>query len=204
MKKRKVLWSGLLFTLLLLALDQITKYLAQRYLPGSRGADVIPGVFQLFYLENRGAAFGMMADRQWFFIIVAFIMMLAAGYVYFKLPLEKHYHFLRAVCVLIAAGAVGNMLDRILHSYVIDFLYVSLIDFPVFNLADCYVCVGAALGILAVFTLYREDDFQFLFPAKRQTHPSDGSILGDANRRIRMTQKGEPGKKKREDYPNEQ
>ena len=63
---------------------------------------------------------------------------------------------------LIAAGAVGNMLDRLIIHYVIDFLYFSLIDFPVFNIADCYVCIGAALAVISLFTLYKEDSFAFL------------------------------------------
>ncbi len=174
-RKRKTLLGGLFVSLLILAADQLTKYLAESHLMGSRGVEVIPGVFQLFYLQNRGAAFGMMENRQWFFAAVALVMMLAAGYVYARLPLEKHYSLLRVVCVLIVSGAAGNMIDRILHGYVIDFLYFSLIDFPVFNVADCYVCVGAALGVLAIFTLYREDDFGFLFPEKKNSR-----IVSDA------------------------
>ncbi len=166
-KKRKTFLDGFFIALLLLAADQLTKYFAQRQLMGNRGIDVIPGVFQLFYLQNRGAAFGMMENRQWFFAAVALVMMLAAAYVYVRLPLQKHYSLLRAVCVLIVSGAAGNMIDRIFHGYVIDFLYFSLIDFPVFNVADCYVCVGAASGVLAIFTLYREDDFGFIFPGKK-------------------------------------
>lgn len=163
-KKGKLCMLGALSVLLLLLFDQITKYSAQSLLAGKKSVSVIPGVFQLFYLENRGAAFGMFANRQAFFILVAAVMTAVAVFVYQRLPQEKHYYLLRCVCVLIAAGAVGNMLDRILHGYVIDFLYVSLIDFPVFNVADCYVCIGAVLGVVSIFTLYKEDDFKFLNP----------------------------------------
>lgn len=170
--------GGLFVSLLLLAADQTTKYLAQAYLMGSRGIEVIPGVFQLFYLQNRGAAFGMMENRQWFFAVIALVMILAACYVYLRLPMEKHYGLARIVCVLIVSGAAGNMIDRIFHSYVIDFLYFSLIDFPVFNVADCYVCAGAALGVLAIFTLYRDDDFGFLISKKK-----DSRVLPDSSGR---------------------
>jgi signal peptidase II len=64
------------------------------------------------------------------------------------------------------AGALGNMIDRVVHGYVIDFLYFSLIDFPVFNVADCYVCIGAAMLVLSLFTVYREDEFHFLLPGE--------------------------------------
>jgi signal peptidase II len=161
-KKRKRWRSGLLWLVLLFVADQATKYAAQAYLSGTRSVTLIPGVFQLYYLENRGAAFGMLADRQWFFILVALVMLAAVVYVYLRLPSDHHYDLLRLVCVLIAAGAVGNMTDRLLHRYVIDFLYVSLIDFPVFNIADCYVCIGAFLGIVSFFTVYKDDELKFL------------------------------------------
>lgn len=158
--------KGLFFLIFLTVLDQLTKYLAYTNLKGTSGISLIPGAFELFYLENRGAAFGMFADRQWFFIMIALIILAAAVYVYVLLPQDSHYVGMRICTVLIAAGAIGNMLDRIMHRYVIDFLYISLIDFPVFNIADCYVVVGALLLLLLIFTLYRNDNFEFLDPRK--------------------------------------
>lgn len=164
---------GLLCGALLVGLDQLTKQLAVTRLAEKPSVPVIPGVFELFYLENRGAAFGMLTNRQWFFAAVAVVMAFAAVYVYLCLPTERHYHFLRVVCVLIASGAVGNMLDRLCRHYVVDFLYVSAIDFPVFNVADCYVCVGTALALLALFTVYREDEFSFLVPRKDEKNEKE-------------------------------
>lgn len=165
--KNKSLGSCLIAFLLLTAADQFTKYLAVTYLAGKKEISLIPGVFELFYLENRGAAFGMFAGRQWFFIAVALAMLVIAFLVCRKLPASRHFGLLRLVCVLIAAGAAGNMLDRLFRRYVVDFLYFSLIDFPVFNVADCYVCAGAALAVIGIFTVYREDNFDFLLPGKR-------------------------------------
>ena len=166
-KNPALLFCGILWFAVLVGLDQLTKYLAVARLAGEKGVPVIPGVFELFYLENRGAAFGMLTNRQWFFAAVALVMVIAAVYVYLRLPEGRRYHFLRVICVLIAAGAVGNMLDRLFRHYVVDFLYVSAIDFPVFNVADCYVCVGTGLALLALFTVYREEDFSFLLPRKK-------------------------------------
>ena len=165
-KKSSFLISGAALTVLLFIIDQLTKYFAKLFLAGNSGVTVIPGVFQLFYLENRGAAFGMFADRQIFFIAVAVLMSIVAVYVYYRLPLEKHYHLLRFICILIVSGAVGNMADRLIYGFVIDFLYFKLIDFPVFNVADCYVCIGAALAVFSILTVYRKDEFEFLFPKK--------------------------------------
>ncbi len=165
-KKSSFLISGAALTVLLFIIDQLTKYFAKLFLAGNSGVTVIPGVFQLFYLENRGAAFGMFAERQIFFITVAVLMSIVAVYVYYRLPLENHYHLLRFICILIISGAVGNMADRLIYGFVIDFLYFKLIDFPVFNIADCYVCIGAALAVFSILTVYRKDEFEFLFPKK--------------------------------------
>lgn len=167
--KKKSRMAGVLWVLLLTLLDQVTKYIAYTTLKGSPGVPVIPGVFELFYLENQGAAFGILQNRQWFFIMIALVMMAAAVYVYYCLPSRSHYNGLRLVAVLIASGAAGNMIDRMLHRYVIDFLYFSLIDFPVFNVADCYVCAGAALLVILLFTVYRKEDFSFFDPRKEES-----------------------------------
>lgn len=160
--KKSSLICGSLWTLLLILFDQWTKYLAAHHLAGTSGIPLISGVFELFYLENTGAAFGMMDNLQWIFILIAVCMAAAAGYFYVQLPQEPHYHGLRLVCVLITAGAIGNMIDRIIHHYVIDFLYFSLIDFPVFNVADCYICIGAVFAVLLLFTVYKDEEFDFL------------------------------------------
>lgn len=166
MKKKRYcqIIFGIIVTALLVGFDQLTKYLARTCLAGNRGMSVIPGVFELYYLENRGAAFGMLTNRQWLFAAVAVLMILALVYVYLRLPEDRHYHLLRMVCILIVSGAAGNMIDRIMNHYVTDFLYVALIHFPVFNIADCYVCVGAAAAVVLLFTVYRSEEFRFLFP----------------------------------------
>lgn len=166
-KKRETrYWIGILSFFLLIFLDQLTKFLAVHHLKGSRAVSVIPGVFELYYLENRGAAFGIFANQQWIFIMIAMAMCAVAVYVYIFLPAQRRYHAMRICVILLASGAVGNMIDRIFHRYVVDFLYISLIDFPVFNVADCYVVIGAILLVLLLFTIYRNDRFECLNPRK--------------------------------------
>jgi len=160
--RNKIYAAGAILTFVLLAADQITKYLAKCFLADTSGMTLIPGVFEFYYLENRGAAFGILDNRQLIFILIALLISVFAVYVYARLPFEKGYHPLRFVCSLITAGALGNMLDRLVRGYVIDFLYFSLIDFPVFNIADCYVCIGAGLAVILLFTLYRSEEFLFL------------------------------------------
>ena len=85
-----------------------------------------------FICRIAGGTHLFLANRQWVFVMIALAMVAVAIYVYVYLPVTLHFLAMRICTVLIAAGAAGNMIDRLLHQYVIDFLYVSLIDFPVF------------------------------------------------------------------------
>ena len=90
-------------------------------------------------------------------------------YVLIKTPADKKYTILHVLLVLIAAGSIGNMIDRISQDYVVDFIYFVLIDFPIFNVADIYVtCAMAGLVILILFG-YKEEDFAFLSVSKKMT-----------------------------------
>lgn len=154
--------------LLLIAFDQWTKSLAITHLMGKEPLDIIPNVFQLYYLENRGAAFGMMQGQQFFFIVIALIAVVFVAIAYFKLPWEKRYHYLRALGIAIAGGAVGNLIDRVGRGYVVDFFYFKLIDFPVFNVADIYVSVATVILALLILFYYKEEEMERIFPSKKK------------------------------------
>lgn len=164
--KRNSLFLGLLGLFLLLAADQLTKWLAYEILRPQGPVVLLPGIFELHYLENQGAAFGMMENMQWIFILFALLMCAAALVCYIRLPMEHRFWPLRILCVTLAAGALGNMIDRIVHHYVIDFLYFSLIDFPIFNVADIYVCVSTGILLLLLLFVYKDEDFQILMGKK--------------------------------------
>lgn len=150
-------------------LDQVTKLAAVRALkPSTAGIEVVPSVFRLLYLENRGAAFGVMQDHQMFFVIVGVIMLIVIGILYAMMPKTKKYIPLRICAVLICGGAIGNMIDRIRLNYVIDFFYFELIDFPIFNVADIYVTVSCILFVLLILFYYKEDDFEWVTFPKRK------------------------------------
>lgn len=154
--------SLLLFAAALLA-DQWTKYLAAANLKGSQGISLIDGVFALRYIENRGAAFGIMQGKQLFFVICALVICGLILYLYARMPFTKKYVPLRACAILVCAGALGNVIDRLRLDYVIDFFDFCLIDFPVFNVADCYVVAACILFAYLILFHYRdESDFDFL------------------------------------------
>lgn len=154
--------SGILGVILLTLLDQWTKRLAVLHLAGQEDIILIKGVFQLHYLENRGAAFGVFQNQRILFLLLTIVYLLIAGWFYMKIPKVKKYLFMHVITVLLTGGAIGNFIDRLVNGYVVDFFYFSLIDFPVFNVADIFV-VAAFIGVaLSLLVIYKDDDFAFL------------------------------------------
>ena len=134
--------------LLLVGADQLTKYLAASYLAPVGTAPFLPGIMELRYVENDGMAFSMLSGRQTLLIVVTGITLAAlVWYLFFKRPQARTERV--AVCLIIAGG-LGNLIDRVTAGRVIDFFATTFIDFAVFNVADCFVCVGAALFVIAV------------------------------------------------------
>ena len=148
--------------LILIIFDQLMKYAAVIKLKGNQPFVLIENVLELHYLENQGAAFGMLQNRQIFFSIITLIFIAASVYVIIKIPKRRYYlPFMITVCVLFS-GAIGNFIDRLTKKYVVDFIYFSIIDFPVFNVADIYVTLSViALALMIIFK-YKDNDFDFL------------------------------------------
>ncbi|MDO4328204.1 MAG: signal peptidase II [Lachnospiraceae bacterium] len=165
-KKGKGFLAFFLSTAVLIWLDQWTKRLAVAHLKDQPEIVIIKGVFELRYLENRGAAFGMLQGRQLFFFLVAAVVLAVVIYALLRMPFTKRYLPLGGCMVLLVAGALGNMIDRISQQFVVDFLYFSLIDFPIFNVADCYVTVAAFLLIVLIMWYYKDEDLM-VFSWKR-------------------------------------
>lgn len=149
---------SVLCVLIGIIIDQYTKYLAVTHLQ-TAPIPVIEGVFELQYLENRGAAFGMLQNKQWFFLIITVVLLFYITKLYIGLPHTKRVLPLRISMIFITAGAIGNMIDRIRLNYVIDFLYFKLIDFPIFNVADIYVTVSTFFIAFLILFYYKETEF---------------------------------------------
>ncbi|MDD3403248.1 MAG: signal peptidase II [Hespellia sp.] len=153
--------SPILIIIALVVLDQFTKALAVIHLKGQESIVLIKGIFQLHYLENKGAAFGMMQNRQILFTIGAVLIICVIAYFWRRIPFVRKYIPFRICSVLIVSGAIGNMIDRLIQNYVVDFFYFSLIDFPIFNVADIYVTVACFLFAYLMIFHYKEDDLNF-------------------------------------------
>ncbi len=139
-----LIWS--LIILGAVALDQVSKILVVRYLADVGSVEVIPGILQFTYVENEGAAFGMLADHRWVFMIISTLAILAMLFYLWKFRPDS-----KLACVgisLIIGGGIGNMIDRIFLNFVVDF--IDFCAFPtvwmwVFNIADSCVCVGGGI-----------------------------------------------------------
>lgn len=156
---------GLFCALVLVSLDQYTKSLAVAHLRDQGPIVLWEGVFELRYLENLGMAFGLLQNQRTLFLVGTAVMLAVILYFYFmRIPSERRYRLLDLIAVLFFSGAIGNFIDRLAHRYVVDFFYFSLIDFPIFNVADIYVTVAAFLLIVLGLFYYKEEDFDRILP----------------------------------------
>jgi signal peptidase II len=137
-----VLIVSFIIIAVLVGIDQLTKYFTVVYVKPVGSISVIDGFFRLTYVENRGAALGMFQNQRWFFIGMTSLLILAACVLLVK---YKHHTWASYTCaILIIGGGIGNLIDRVLVGFVVDFLSFSIFP-PVFNFADCCVTVGAFL-----------------------------------------------------------
>lgn len=151
-------------------LDQLSKWLAVIFLQGNAPIRAIPYLFNLTFTTNTGAAWGMLSDKRWIFLVVSSIAILALLlFILIKRPREK---LLCWSLTLLLAGGIGNMIDRVLLGYVVDFIEFGFVEFPVFNVADSCVSIGAVLLILyMVISIIKEN--------KQNARTDGNNINGD-------------------------
>lgn len=161
-KSKLMLFVDLLLMLALLAFDQFTKYMVIMHLKDQSAIVLIEDVLELQYLENRGSAFGMLQNQKFFILFVGFVFMAVILFFLFKIPREKKYITVHIALSAIIAGGLGNMIDRFRFDYVVDFISFVLINYPIFNVADCYIVVST-IGLFLLFVFkYKESDLEFL------------------------------------------
>lgn len=149
--KKRSAAEYILYSVIIVAgilLDQLTKLLSTLFLTKVDTVPIIKDVIHLTYLENRGAAFGMLSDHRYVFMIISTVMIIGLSlYLYLGFAENKLYAI---SCAMIISGGIGNMIDRIALGYVVDFIDFRLINFAIFNGADSFVCVGAGLLVLTL------------------------------------------------------
>ena len=162
MKRASLLVTDFMLFVILVIADQLTKHLAVVRLKNQAAYNLINGILEFNYLENRGAAFGVLQNQKYFFVFVALIFIGVIVFVLIKVPTQKKYYSLNILLVMIAAGAVGNMIDRVRYDYVVDFIYLVCIQFPIFNVADIYVTTATVILVFQILFVYKKNDFNFL------------------------------------------
>ncbi len=161
MGKFKRCAADLLLFLVLVAADRYTKIWAVATLKDNASIPLIKNVLELYYLPNgnTGAAFGILSGHRLLFLIIAVAVVTVIAYLVINMPRPKKYKVVEILLVFIAAGGVGNMIDRIIQNYVIDFIYISCINFPVFNVADMYVSVCTVILAIILLFKFKEEDY---------------------------------------------
>ena len=144
-----------LFAAGIVAADQFTKFLVLQHIPLYTHVDFIPGVLNLTYVQNTGAAFSSFEGAQWLFVVV-FVLLTAAIVWEFSGKRWPFTTFERWLIVGIYGGGIGNMIDRFRMGYVVDMIETAFMDFPVFNVADCFITCGCILLMVHLFLFNKE------------------------------------------------
>lgn len=138
--------------ILIIIIDQVSKLLAIKYLKGAAPNIIIENIFQLTYVENYGAAFGILQNRKIFFVLITLLVCVGVGG--FLLKYNKNISgFLKLALSMYLGGSIGNLIDRIRLGYVVDFLSVKLFNsynFPVFNMADVFIVIGTIMIVIVL------------------------------------------------------
>ena len=149
----------LLWAFILAVIDQISKLAALKYLKPVGSVSFIDGIMNFTFVENRGAAFGVLTGARWFFIVITIAVTIAAV-IYIKkyMPNKREYGIVKLSIILILGGAWGNAFDRFFRGYVVDFFESVFIKWPVFNVADIYVVFGTILLAYAFIFVIKDDE----------------------------------------------
>ena len=144
-----ILWS--LIVIVIMALDQLSKYWVINNIGMTDSITVIPNLIDFVYVKNTGAAFSFLSDKTYGIVILSIISVLfCIGVIFFMIKKKPQSRLLTISLALMLSGALGNVIDRIARGYVVDFIEATFINFPVFNVADIAITCGALLIIIHV------------------------------------------------------
>jgi len=159
---RKILLLGGIICIVLIVLDQWLKLYAIAHLQGTAPRTLVDSFIRLTYLENRGVAFGFMANlsgAQWLLAILKIVLISALLCYYFWLPRKSRMWVVRVPVLFIIAGGIGNLIDRIRLGFVVDMLEFTFVRFPVFNLADVFVTAGVFTLVFVMLVVVKDVPF---------------------------------------------
>ena len=169
MKALRSNWIVLVTAAVLVGLDQLFKWLAIENLSGIATFPLLDGIFHLTYVENRGAAVGIM--KGWGIALIILTTVVLAGLVWLLLKGKFKHPFLLVAITLFIGGGVGNLIDRVFRQFVVDYLDFRLINFAVFNFADCFIVIGTIF--LCIYVLFLSDK------EKKEEETAEEAVSGE-------------------------
>lgn len=166
MKRKTTFYLALAaFAAAIVALDQWTKWLVRRALPLYESKDSILGILHITHVENTGGAWSMFSGQLWLFIGVMALFVALIVVLIWKQWLKKPFEWWCLAAIL--GGGIGNLIDRLANGRVTDMICLDFVNFPVFNVADCFITVGCFALIVYVIFLDRTED------KKRENTPTE-------------------------------
>lgn len=156
-KKRKGIYLIGIF-ILLIAMDQWTKWVAILTLKGKEPVILIKNLLEFHYQENHGAAFGALQGKRFFILLMTIAILAVLVMLYKQTPKSARWYNIKLLMIMLGAGSIGNMIDRIIFGYVIDFMYIKAINSPVFNFADMYLILAIIMLAVLFLFFYRSDE----------------------------------------------
>ena len=141
--------SYLLLIIGIVGLDQISKYVVITHIDLGQKIEIIDNFFNVTYVRNYGAGFSILQNQTYFFYVIGVVAIILFSY---YLSSDKSNNLNKACYLMIIGGTIGNLIDRVVNTYVVDFLdfYIFGYDLPVFNIADVFLCIGVGLMIINV------------------------------------------------------
>ncbi|WP_066648590.1 signal peptidase II [Christensenella timonensis] len=145
----------MIYVLLIAAIvagDQVVKMVVASTMAVGQSFPLIPGFANITYMQNTGAAFSLFSDATWVLALLSGVMAVVVICILFKYKKKFKSNLFNLAMAFIAGGAIGNLIDRVAHGYVIDMLEFDFVNFAIFNVADSFVCIGAVmLGIFVIW-----------------------------------------------------
>lgn len=153
--------------LIIVIADQLSKMWIVANLKGHENIVWIKNVFELEYLENRGAAFSSFNGMQLFLVVLTVIIIGFAIFEFIRIPQGKRFVWLHIAFAFLISGAIGNLIDRVKQGYVVDFFYFVPINFPRFNVADIFITISVPILFILLFFVYKDEETEFLFKFRK-------------------------------------
>lgn len=167
--KKRLYFFDILTIIIIIAGDRVSKFFVLKNLLDRPSYSLIPGVCELRYYQNYGLAFGLFSGQKIFLLSIAAFAVIVCGYLIFKMPSKKAYSKASIFLSMIIAGTIGNMADRIMYGYVIDFIYLKFKIFPIFNISDIFITLSVLIMLFLLIFHYHERDLNFLNIVEQRT-----------------------------------